>query len=107
MVLGAVVCRYHGGLAPQVKKKARERIRELVHPALDRLVKIIDNDDGNVSAQVAACRDILDRAGYKPTDKLELIEAQELGDPGREKLTDEQLDKLIALLESDGKPERD
>src|SRR5262245_19438120 len=39
---GGRVCRYHVGAAPQVVKRAQERIRELEHPALDALTKLLD-----------------------------------------------------------------
>jgi hypothetical protein len=68
--LGGNVCRYHGGLAPQVKLAADERIRALVHPALDRITRTIGDDD-NPQLALAAARDILDRAGYKATEKIQ------------------------------------
>jgi hypothetical protein len=38
---GGRVCRYHGGGAPQVRKAAAERLRELEHPAIDMLATIL------------------------------------------------------------------
>jgi hypothetical protein len=39
---GGRVCRYHGGAAPQVQKKASERLRELEHPAIDALARKLE-----------------------------------------------------------------
>jgi hypothetical protein len=71
-IAGAVVCRVHGGAAPQVKAKALERIKALVDPAIDRLDATIRDKDHPQS--VLASRDILDRAGHKPVDKVETTE---------------------------------
>ena len=69
---GGTVCRAHGGAAPQVKAKALERIKALVDPAIDRLDATIRDKDHPQS--VLASRDILDRAGHKPVDKVETTE---------------------------------
>lgn len=36
-LLGAAVCRFHGGAAPQVRRAARLRLAELVEPAVEVL----------------------------------------------------------------------
>jgi len=71
---GGKVCYVHGGAAPQVKKAARERIAEMVDPALGVLYKAMKMKAKGSPAPLAvvAARDILDRAGYKATDKLVL-----------------------------------
>jgi hypothetical protein len=76
-VRGASVCVKHGGAAPQVKRKAEERIRELVNPALAAIARLIGETEDHVGAEseavkLAAARDILDRAGYSPTAKIHL-----------------------------------
>ena len=62
----------HGGSAPQVKQSARERIAEMVDPALGVLYKAMKMHTKGSPQPLAviAARDILDRAGYKATDKL-------------------------------------
>lgn len=66
-ISGGNVCATHGGSAPQVKKRAEERLAALVDPALAKLSKIVRSKlNGNV--QLQAARDILDRNGYKPKD---------------------------------------
>ncbi len=83
---GAGVCGMHGGRAPQVMLAAEERIRALVHPSLDRIQRTIA-DDANPQLALAAARDILDRAGYKATEKVQtdgrtVIEIEYIDRPG-------------------------
>jgi hypothetical protein len=70
------VCIVHGGGAPQVKKAAEDRIRELVDPALNRLAKLIEDDSSGVA--LGAVKDILDRAGYKPVERIQEEQTGEL-----------------------------
>lgn len=74
-MLGGPVCRMHGGKAPQVMKKADERIRDLVDPALSRLAKLVDDPASAVA--LAAVKDILDRAGYGARQRIELTIRQQ------------------------------
>jgi hypothetical protein len=67
---GGRVCVVHGGKAPQVRLSAEQRIRDLVDPSLNRIQKAIADDD-NPQLALAAARDILDRAGYKATEKVQ------------------------------------
>jgi hypothetical protein len=60
VVPGAAVCHYHGGAAPQVKAAALERLRALQHPAIDRLARLIAQEEFPTVAY-AASRDVLDR----------------------------------------------
>jgi hypothetical protein len=67
-IAGAKVCRVHGGGAPQVKDKARQRILELaVGPALALLARAVELGDHTTvpqQHQINAARDLLDRAGF-------------------------------------------
>jgi hypothetical protein len=45
------------------------RLRELVDPAITRLEDLIHDEQSSVA--LAAVRDILDRAGYKATERVE------------------------------------
>lgn len=69
-ITGATVCRMHGGAAPQVRAKALARIQALVHPALDTMQAALTCEQSAVA--VAAARDLLDRAGFKVSDKHEV-----------------------------------
>jgi len=107
-IKGGAVCRSHGGAAPQVKRKAQERLAILVDPAIDRLEKVIKGD-GNVAAAVRASRDILDRTGFKATDKLEVkTEQSENAVLLSEVFTLEELKEMEARIErhrAEGQPE--
>lgn len=61
-VPGATVCRYHGGAAPQVQRKAALRLLELVDPAIGTLAREMATADKSADRQRAA-NSILDRAG--------------------------------------------
>jgi len=69
-IKGGSVCRVHGGSAKQVREAAQRRLATLVDPAIGTLAKSLKSKQGNVA--LGAARDILDRAGFKPTDKTEI-----------------------------------
>ena len=66
----------HGGGAPQVKQAAQRRIQELVLPSLGLLAEYIERTDPDegapAQARIQAARDILDRAGFSATHRLDL-----------------------------------
>ena len=68
---GSRVCYIHGGAAPQVRLAAKERLAELVDPAIDRLRELILQTEFPSTAY-AAVKDVLDRTGFKPEDKMNL-----------------------------------
>jgi hypothetical protein len=56
----------HGASAAHVRNKAMQRLRALVHPAIDALATRISDDDGsNPALALAAARYVLDWAGFK------------------------------------------
>lgn len=65
---GGTVCRYHGGAAPQVQQKAKERLAALVDPSITRLAKLIKAKNEKVA--LGAVKDVLDRNGFKPSVKV-------------------------------------
>lgn len=71
-VKGATVCRAHGGGAPQVKAKAAQRLAEMTMPMLARLYKIANDDSMPPAVQLAAVRDVLDRAGIREAITVDL-----------------------------------
>jgi hypothetical protein len=73
----------HGGGAPQVKKAAALRLAALVDPAIAQLAKLLKS--GNPSVSLGAVKDVLDRNGFKPTDKTELTGAD--GGPIEQSIT--------------------
>ena len=69
-ILGATVCRVHGGAAKQVREAARQRLEELVLPAIATLRRLVASAETD-AVSLAAAKDILDRTGHRPADKLE------------------------------------
>jgi hypothetical protein len=67
---GSTVCATHGGQAPQVKKSARERLAELVEPALEGLHTALKS--GEIPSIVKASQIVLDRTGFHPSKAIEL-----------------------------------
>ncbi len=67
---GQTVCRMHGGTSPQAKLKAEQRLALMVDPVLTELYRIAlaGETDG---VRLAAGKDLLDRAGLKPTERVQ------------------------------------
>lgn len=76
-VSGARVCTYHGGGAPQVKRKAQLRLLELVEPAIATLAREMTTADKSSDRQRAA-NSILDRAGMPRTQVVDAGAAKDL-----------------------------
>lgn len=78
-VKGTNVCRMHGGASPQVQRKAAERLRELQHPALDRIERVLrTSDDDALATRVGF--GVLDRTGLGPSSTVNVhAEAQLAG----------------------------
>lgn len=60
---GTTVCRWHGGAAPQVKRKAQERLNAAADDAAEECVKIAMNTELAARDRIVAIREILTRAG--------------------------------------------
>lgn len=71
-IKGGTVCTSHGGAAPQVRKKARDRLLELVDPAINELAKLLNRDDVDDSVRLRAITSLLDRVGYGPGSTLKV-----------------------------------
>jgi len=61
---------HHGGAARQVRAAAKVRLAALVDPAIARLAALLKSRHDPTA--LGACRDVLDRAGFKATDKHEV-----------------------------------
>lgn len=69
-VLGGNVCRHHGGAAPQTMAKARERMGQLVAPAIAELQQILTKSDTSDSDRLRAITLLLDRTGFGPKSEI-------------------------------------
>jgi hypothetical protein len=71
---GQAVCYLHGGRAPQALKKAEERMRDIVHPAISRLAALVEHAESD-AVSLNAVRYVLDWAGFKAAERQELTGA--------------------------------
>lgn len=69
---GSTVCRMHGGAAPQVRRRAQQRILEASDRAAFRLVQMMQDKSLPAAVQLAAARDLLDRANLAGKQEIEL-----------------------------------
>jgi hypothetical protein len=60
---GQEVCRMHGGATKTARARAQERIAEASDPAAKKLVDLMRDKKVPYSVQLAAAKDLLDRAG--------------------------------------------
>jgi hypothetical protein len=71
-MLGTNVCRMHGGAAPQVRRRAQQRILEASDKAAARLVELMQDTNVPYAVQLAAARDLLDRAQLAGRQEIEM-----------------------------------
>jgi len=69
-ILGGTVCRMHGGAAPQVEAKAKERLAALVPKALSRLDALLDRSEFP-TVQFQAARLVIEQEVGKPTERVQ------------------------------------
>jgi hypothetical protein len=62
-ILGATVCRFHGGAAGHVKRAARARLENAADRLARQLLGMAEDPDTPPAVKLAALRDALDRAG--------------------------------------------
>src|SRR4051794_22299579 len=89
---GANVCRMHGGAAPQVRRKAQERLALASDIVVVKLLALAFDANTPDAVKLAAMKDVLDRAQVsgKTTIEVEVPQWQQL------------LDGIVATLPTDG-----
>jgi len=75
--LGTNVCDFHGAKAPQVKRKARERLEEATDRLARELLKMATDPNVSESVRLSAIKDALDRGGVSAKTAVEV----EVGPP--------------------------
>ncbi len=86
------MCRAHGGAAPQVQRKAQERIAHASDVAVMKLLALMQDPDVPKAVKAAVARDLLDRANVtgKTTVEIEVPLWQQV------------LDGIVATVPTDG-----
>jgi hypothetical protein len=69
---GGTVCRSHGGAAPQVKRKAQQRLENSAERMARLLLAMAEDPAVPHAVRLAAIRDALDRAGITAAQTLEV-----------------------------------
>lgn len=71
-IRGGAVCRMHGGGAPQVKRKAAQRIAEAADDAAALLVRFMEDPVNDVKVRTQIAQDLLSRAGYAGKQSVDM-----------------------------------
>lgn len=69
-IRGGTVCPSHGGRAPQIKRKAMQRLEAAADQVMAALIRIATDERYKPADRVQACKDLLDRAGYGVTHRF-------------------------------------
>ena len=89
-LIGATVCRMHGGSAPQVKAKAaRVMLEELVDPVIVEWRELLKSAKTPAAVKVMLGKHILDYAGYKPVVRVEGVPTLAMVEAWIEELAEE------------------
>lgn len=89
--LGSVVCERHGGAAPQVIRRARERIALTADDAVQLLLSMMKDESTPAAVRLNAIRDVLDRGAVVRSEQIQVTGADPVGDLYRSLLVRENL----------------
>ena len=87
---GSVVCDQHGGAAPQVLRRAAERIQYTADDAARRLVEWMNDPTVEMRERVKIAQDMLDRGGLAASHLMKIMP-----------VTDDPVEKLFQALLSE------
>ena len=74
---GSVVCEIHGGLAPQVRRRAAERVLLTADEAIQVIKSFINDPTVPAGVRLKAAQDIADRAGLAGVQMHQIIPVKE------------------------------
>jgi hypothetical protein len=74
---GAVVCDQHGGAAPQVRRRAAERLIMTADQAVELLIKWMHDEEVPYGVRAKIAQDIADRAGLAATQIHQIVSSPE------------------------------
>jgi hypothetical protein len=74
---GSVVCEIHGGLAPQVRRRAAERVLLSADEAIQVIRSFISDPNAPAGVRLKAAQDIADRAGLAAVQIHQIIGVKE------------------------------
>jgi hypothetical protein len=72
-LLGATVCRSHGGAAGHVRRAAKARLENAADRMAALLLGIAEDTAMKPETRLAAIKDVLDRAGLSPRQALDVV----------------------------------
>lgn len=98
-IMGATVCRTHGGATQHVRNKARIRVENASNRLMGKLIDFAFDDTKPPDIQLRAIQNALDRAGLKPPAEVVLS-------PGEPKPYENVFDSLAAFSREESRAAR-
>ena len=80
---GSVVCEVHGGLAPQVRRRAAERLLVTADEAIQVIKSFISDPTVPAGVRLKAAQDLADRAGLAAAQVHKILPVDAEAHPGR------------------------
>ena len=74
---GSVVCHIHGGAAPQVRRRAAERLIMSADHVSQKLLEWLDDPEVPYRVRAEIAQDVLDRAGLASTQAIKIVPAED------------------------------